>query len=309
MEVVSKDYESYESTLLDSPVVLTRGWVKFIGEPTPGLFVSDESAQTADWIGVFSDCEEGQKHDYQLNNGVLPGRLFNGGMCLIATSPFLKQSAYSPQNSAISKKIVGLWRKSDQDSRATHGCTPVQKHLIFFVDKKNKRLHNQPLQLTTQGMYGMQFTNMYKNFCKEMFGNAAVVAKMETIAPTEAKMKTAWNIRMKQGKTSGPYDDLLKYYASTFVFRPVFESSCNTSMKGIKNRLKTCNTKGYKPASLDLLAGMDDGDYKYIRAEAAEGQKAFKLRFAEEEKEMKEEGQPDFKVGRHELDENFDTIQ
>lgn len=253
--------EDYEKSILESPVLTQRGWAKFIHQPKAGIFVPAESAEIAEWIGEFVE-----NFEYPLaSNKILKGHLFEKpGICVVAESPWLKQSPYCG-GSKGSKNILGVWdAKRDQSERATTGCTPVQKLLIFFVDDEHKLLHQHPIQITVSGMYGTMFNTLYSKFCKEMCGNDQVVGP-KNMDDDRWKKYVDW---MRSGKMRGPRDAAVRFYSCAFVFRPVFESSFANNSKGMRNAMRTCNTKDYEKASGKLLVagrGQPNGDYNKIR--------------------------------------------
>jgi hypothetical protein len=239
------DLAEYKLKCLESNIVESRGWVKFIHNPA-GLFVSEESAKISGWIGEFQSnyTYEGQKP----SKGIL---FQNPGFCIVCESMCLKQSPYM-EGSKSSKTILGVWDPIvDQRDRATTGNTPVTKVLIFFIDSNCKLMHTIPLQLTISGAYGVAFKNKYSDFCKEMF------AHPEAIGP-KVGSEEHWNKYMQwmnSGSRNGPTNPTLRLYASTFVFRPIFESGTIKNSKGLRNAMKTCNTVGFEVGSKCVVWG------------------------------------------------------
>jgi len=254
---------------LELPIVESRGWVKFIHNPA-GLFVPEESAKTAGWIGEFQSnfTFEGQKP--------MKGILFEKpGICIVCESKCLKQSPYM-EGSKGSKTILGLWDPIvDQRERLTTGNTPVTKVLMFFVDENCRLMHTTPLQLTISGAYGVGFKKMYLEFCKTMFSHPDVIGPR--VGDDEHWRKYMnW---MSYGSRNGPNNQpTLLLYASTYIFRPVFQSSTAQNSKGMRNAMKTCNTKDFESAGSNCIVwgrGIPGSDFEKVETAHVQNKGAY----------------------------------
>jgi hypothetical protein len=305
------DLDEYIKQCLESPKSQSRGWAKFIHTPTPGLFVPKECSDTANWIGNFEI-----NHEFLLaSDEKIPGHLFKTPrLCVVAESQLLCQGPYIA-GSKSSKSIIGTWQKEKhQTTRAITGNVPVSYFLIFFLDEENRLLHKDPIQLKIQGLYGKEFTDHYKKFCMEMFANKEVIGEKKkdmTTATWENYRKL-----MLYGSKNGTRNDSVRIYSCTFVFCPAFESSFATRQAGGKNAMRTCNTKGYLPASGSLIVhGKDEeaSDYRSVQEQHFQLLTAFDHHYEKNsEKNVADEPSTASTIIRRTvatMDETFDDVE
>lgn len=193
------------------------------GPTGAGIWIADENMEKVSWRReclpeCSSNCEKHyvgtEEHYVATPTSEIPGRgVVSPRMLILGRTSFLKMS--NPDG-----RYMGAWRKGDGDVVNDDGSKKFScaiRYMIIFLDKDNKPLHSDPIQLTAKGNFMYHFNNKLNAFRDDM---SAAYAK--SMGRRNSKMSDTW-------------------YAMC-VFCPVFESKLVGQAPKTSN---ACVTSGY----------------------------------------------------------------
>lgn len=211
------DYDSFNSKMLNQPIVQTMPYCKAINTKA-GLFIPNDCKEKAGWfslqdVGVPYTMNT-EQIDLKGEIVVVPGILIKSPkLVIIRRSPLLRY------NKELRRYDAQYNYNRDVHAKERGEIQCARRYLVMFLDEEHKFFHTSPFQLTVKGNCMYKFDVTFKNFICEMLSFKHGV----TVTNFQENESTAW-------------------VASHCIFCPEFKSE----KVGEKNQSFACITTSFK---------------------------------------------------------------
>lgn len=180
------DYDSFNSKMLNQPIVQTMPYCKAINTKA-GLFIPNDCKEKAGWFSVqdvgIPYTMNTEQMDLKGEMVTVPGILIKAPkLVIIRRSPLLRYNKDLRRYDALYVYNRDLHAKE----RGEIQC--ARRYLVMFLDEEHKFFHTSPFQLTVKGNCMFKFDVNYKNFVCEMLSFKYGM----TVTKFQENESTAW---------------------------------------------------------------------------------------------------------------------
>ena len=194
---------------------------KSINKPA-GLFIGEDNLKSSGWKPELMAVGKPHKLVTRKLDPITKGFEEKGGILLEAPRLLILRSSPLLCKNLNTGYVDCLW------NAPLHKPVPhlksMKRHLVLFVDEKNEPMHTRPIQLSAMGHFLYNFEKMYEKFVVTMMAQE--------------------NLPFG-GKLDDTTDNKQLYFASLFVYAPVFQSQ---AVGTPPNSSMACITTDFKPS-------------------------------------------------------------